>query len=673
MADRLAPAGLTAQQDAAAARSGPVLVLAGAGTGKTKTLTAAVAHRIQIRDIAASRILAVTFTNKAAAEMAARIRATLGQSAAPHWIGTFHGLGARQLRIEPEIAGLRPGFDILDADDSRRIVKRVMKALNLAGGGDGVAIGRDPLKVVCNRLATLKDGLIAPEEAPARIEAMIAEANRTDTPVDVPGLRATATVYASYQRTLRDANAADFGDLLLWPARAMQRNEAYRVRWAERFDCVLADEFQDVNLAQFTWLRLLAADHGEIFCVGDDDQSIYSWRGADIGHIRRFTRDFPGATQIRLEENFRSTAHILGGANAVIARDRARLGKTLFTRKPAGDPIEIVAFRNAEAEALGIVAEMQRRHGEGVGWDAMAILYRGNALSRGFEEALMRARIPYVLVGDVGFYQRAEIKDALALLRLFATPDDAQADEALRRVINVPARGFGAKAMEALATEAAWRQVPLLVALDTAELPPKTRSAGLAFVDAVRGVGRDRGATLADQLSLLLDATGYRAMLRDSRAETTEGRLENVQELIQLAGNFHTARELLDHAALATGGPNEIETGRVRLMTLHKGKGLEFPHVFLPAWEAGTFPPDYGDQSEERRLAYVAITRGMRRVTITHCEFRRGYTTPSCFIDDIPAQHRIEGWLRGPTDQTRRSRPRLTLDAATSAELLRRF
>ena len=321
MAERLATAGLTAQQEAAAAQCGAVLVLAGAGTGKTKTLTAAVAHRIEIRGVAASRILAVTFTNKAAAEMAARIRATLGQAAAPHWIGTFHGLGARQLRIEPEIAGLRPGFDILDADDSRRIVKRVMKALSLAGGGD-VTIGRDPLKVMCNRIAALKDGLVTPEEAPARIEAMIAEANRTDTPVDVPGLRATAQVYANYQRTLRDANAADFGDLLLWPARAMQRNETYRLRWAERFDCVLADEFQDVNMAQFTWLRLLAADHGEIFCVGDDDQSIYSWRGADIQHIRRFTRDFPEATQIRLEENFRSTAHILDAANAVIASAR---------------------------------------------------------------------------------------------------------------------------------------------------------------------------------------------------------------------------------------------------------------------------------------------------------------------------------------------------------------
>ena len=643
-------AGLTTSQTDAATRTGPVLVLAGAGTGKTRCLTAAVAHRIAVRGIPAGRI-----------------RAALGEAAAPRWIGTFHGLGARQLRIEPEVAGLRPGFDILNADDSRRIVKRVMQAMNLAAGDEAVSIGRDPLKAMCNRISSWKDSLVTPEEAPARVEAMIAGANRLDAPVDAPGLRAAAVIYPAYQRTLRDANAADFGDLLLWPTLAMLRNQAYRGRWVAHFDCILADEFQDVNNAQYTWLRLLAAGHRDIFVVGDDDQSVYGWRGADIQHIRRFAHTFPGAAQIRLEENFRLTGHILDAANAVIAQDRARLGKTLFTRKEDGDKVEVVGFRNAEAEAAGIIAEMLRRHAEGVGWNAMAVLYRSNALSRGFEEALMRARVPYVLVGDVGFYLRAEIKDALALLRLSATPDSPQADEAFRRVINTPARGFGAKAMEAVEAEAAWRQVPLFVVLETAALPPRTRAAGLAFVDAIRGVGRDPRATLADQLSLLLDATGYRAMLRDSRAETTEGRLDNVQELIQLAGQFHSARELLDHAALSTGGPDEEETERVRLMTMHKGKGLEFPHVFLPAWEAGLFPPDYGDRSEERRLAYVAITRGMQRISISHCEFRRGYTAPSCFIDDIPHQHRVDGWLRRPADRMPRPRPRSTSDALDAA------
>ena len=666
-------ADLTDQQLEAAEATGPVLVLAGAGTGKTKTLTAAVIHRIQACAVSPSRILAVTFTNKAAREMISRIQAGLGQDAAPHWIGTFHGLAARQLRIEPEVAGLRPGFDILDADDSRRIVKRVMKTLNLAAGDEGLQIGRDPLKVMCNRLSKFKDNLITPQDAPAQVEAMIAEAHRLGSPVDPDGLRASARVYADYQRTLRDGNAADFGDLLLWPTLALLRNTDYRRRWSERFDVLLADEYQDVNHAQYNWLRLLSAGHEQLFAVGDDDQSVYSFRGADIQYIRRFTRDFPNARQIRLEENFRSTGHILAAANAVISRDRNRLGKTLFTRKPIGDRIEVVPFRNPEAEALGIVSEIQRRHAEGLTWSDFAILYRSNALSRQFEEALMRARIPYVLVGDVGFYERAEIKDVLALLRLCATPEDRQSDEAFRRVINVPARGFGAKALQEVENEAAWRQVPLLTALETAELPPKTRSAGLAFVDAIKGIARDRASTLADQLSLLIDATGYRAMLRDSKAETTEGRLENVQELIQLAGSFHTARDLLDHAALSTSGPKEGNADQVRLMTLHKGKGLEFPHVFLPAWEAGSFPPDYGDLSEERRLAYVAITRGMRRVTITHCDFRRGYASPSCFIADLPGESRSDGWLRGSDRLTGRRTDPSRIDGAAAAALLRQF
>jgi len=263
----------------------------------------------------------------------------------------------------------------------------------------------------------------------------------------------------------------------------------------------------------------------------------------------------------------------------------------------------------------------------------------------------MRAHIPHVLVGDVGFYQRAEIKDALALLRLAATPDERQSDEAFRRVINEPRRGFGAKAMDALEAEASFRNVSLLRALETTPLPPKARAAGLLFADQIRRIADDHSHTLADQLSLLLDATGYRATLRDSKAEDAEGRLENLGELLALAGSFHTARELLDHASLATSRPGEDETARVRLMTLHKAKGLEFPQVFLPAWESGSFPSDYGDLGEERRLAYVALTRGMRRIAITHCGFRRGPASPSSFIDDMPDADRVQGWLR---DQGRR-------------------
>jgi DNA helicase-2/ATP-dependent DNA helicase PcrA len=628
-----------------------VLVLAGAGTGKTRTLTAAVARRIIVSGIDPSRILSVTFTNKAAREMSDRIQSTLGIGSVPRWVGTFHGLGARQLRAEPEVAGLRPGFDILDADDSRRMIKRCMKAMNLAGGGDEPnPPGKDPLKAVVNAIGKFKDNLIAPSEAAGSVEAMIAQSHRSHRPertIDPYALRSAVAVYVDYQRRLREANAADFGDLLLWPTRAMQDNEDYRHRWAARFDCLHGDEYQDVCFAQYRWLRLLAADHKQLFVVGDDDQSIYSWRGADLAFIRRFPKDFPKAMQIKLEENFRSTSHILGAANAVISYDRQRIGKTLFTKKESGDPIEIVKFRDAEDEARGIAGEIQRRLADGLKSSDIAILYRSNFLSRGFEEALMRAKIPYVLIGDVGFYQRAEIKDALALLRIASAPDDLQSDEAVRRVINVPTRGFGPKAMEVLEGEAEWRRVSLLRAIETAALPPRARCEGLKFADQVRAIGANAGSTVADQLSLLVDGTGYRAMLRASRAETTEGRLENVQELIQLAGGFHSARELLDHAALATNGPDEETAGgQVSMMTMHRAKGLEFTHVFLPAWEAQVVPSQYGDFAEERRLAYVALTRGMRRVTISHSEFRRGSGNASPFIDDIPATHRVDGWIR---------------------------
>ena len=330
----------------------------------------------------------------------------------------------------------------------------------------------------------------------------------------------------------------------------------------------------------------------------------------------------------------------------MIARDPSRLGKTLRATKPIGLPIEVVGFSDPPAEAAGLVAEIKRRRAGGADWHDMAVLYRSNYMSRPFEEALMRAQVPYVIVGDVGFYQRAEIKDALALLRLAACPDDYQSDEAFRRVANVPTRGLGPKAMEEIHDEAAFRMVPLLRAVETAKLPPKARAAALAFVEAIRSVARDREATLADQLSMLVDRTGYRAMLRESRAEETVDRLENLQELLTLAGGFHTATELLDHAALASAAPGETVDRRVQLMTLHKGKGLEFPHVFLAGWDTGAFPSAYGDHDEERRLAYVALTRGMQRVAVSHVSYRGSFARPSPFIEDIPTANRVAGWLR---------------------------
>ena len=627
---------LTPAQREAAMHPGSTLVLAGAGTGKTSTLTASVVFKIECEQIPASRILVSTFTNKAAAEMSERIRAALGEYAAPNWLGTFHGLGARQLRIAPELAGLRKDFEILDAGDAHLLIKRIMKAMNLANDAE-TAGGRDPVKTIANKISAFKDQLITEETASARIEAMIAAADRRGEPIESMTLRNAGKIYALYQQRLRDANAADFGDLLLWPTLALMQRRPYRRQWAERFDAVLADEYQDINFAQYSWLKAMASHCKRLFAVGDDDQSIYGWRGADVSLIRRFTRDFPNAGEVRLEENFRSTGHILAAANAVIAGDKNRLGKTLYTSQGDGQPITIATYRDAEAEALELATAINKRHGEGVPWDHMAVLYRTNVLSRAFEEALMRAKIPYELVGDVGFYARQEIKIALAYLRLATHPDDRQSDEAFRRVINEPRRGFGPQAMAIVEDEAAFRSVSMLCALDTANLPPKARGEGLKMADQVRRIGADASHSLADQISLLLDACGYRQLLRASKAENSAARLENLEELVSLASSFHSARELLDHVALATNRASEGAMPCVRLMTMHRAKGLEFEHVFLPAFENGIIPSTYGDADEERRLAYVALTRGKRHVTISSAQFRRGPSDPSPFIEDIPA------------------------------------
>lgn len=639
-------AGLTPAQADAASHDGAILVLAGAGTGKTRTLTAGVALRIVDQHVSPHRILCVTFTNKAAAEMKERIATMLAGSTVPSWIGTYHGLGARQLRAEPQIGNLRERFDILDADDSKRMVKRIIKAMNPRDIEDVSTDERDPVKMICGLIGKMKDRLIPPNDRAGYVERLIAAERNRGMPVDVHGLRLAASVYVEYQRRLVEANSADFGDLLLWPALAMQRDLAYRQRWADRFDRVLADEYQDINHAQYVWLRAFAQGHGKLFVVGDDAQSIYSWRGSDIGYIRRFTQDFPKAAKVALEDNFRSTGHILAAANAVIALDESRLEKTLRPTKAIGDPIEVVSFRDAEDEAAGIVAEIRRRATEGLGWEEMAVLYRSNFMSRGLEEALMRAKVPYVIVGDVGFYQRAEIKDALALLRLAEHPDTPQSNEAFRRVCNTPSRGLGPKALAALEDEADFRRTSLLRAVETVQLPPRATAAVLTFAAAIRTVAADTALTVADRLSLLLDGTGYREMLRLSRAETDEGRLDNIAELLQLAGSFQSVPELLDHAALASAAPGEDTGGRVQLMTLHKGKGLEFRHVFLPGWDQGTFPSAFGDSDEERRLAYVALTRGMERVSISYVTFRRGYTKPSLFLLNIPPENHVLGWIR---------------------------
>ena len=641
-------ADLTAEQRQAARATGAVLVLAGAGSGKTRSLVAGIDARIVERRIPPDRILAVTFTNKAAGEMRERIRSSLGVDA-PHWLGTFHALGARMLRIEPEVAGLRPGFDVLDAGDSQRILRRLLAEATASLGGDDRGEGRDRklLKTIGDRISRMKDQLVTDRTVSDHVEALVAERRARRQPCDEPGWRLTVRVYRLYQAELRTLNAADFGDLVLWPALALRRDESYRKRWSERFDCVLTDEFQDVNRAQMVWLRELSRGHGELFCVGDDSQSIYSWRGADIGYIRRFQADFPGATVVRLEENFRSTGHILDAANAVIAHDRSRLDKRLFTRLGQGLPVEVVATQDGDAEAIAIAQEIGRRAAEGVPYEDMAILYRANRLSRVLEEQLLAARIPYCIVGDTGFYQRVAVKDALALLRLSACPEDRQSDEAFRRVANKPTRGLGAKALGLIEVEAGWREVPLLEAMDTAPLPKATAARLAEFKATVMAAGMLQGK-LADRLHFLLDRTGYVAMLRAGEEDEADVALENLAELGRLADGFATVTDLLEHAALAAAGPREQSEGRVQLMTLHRAKGLEFPHVFLPGWNAGIFPSASADDvDEELRLAYVGLTRGMRRVSVCWSRFRDGRPTgASPLVGFLPPANYVLGWHR---------------------------
>lgn len=643
-------AGLTPAQREAAGQAGAVVVLAGAGTGKTRTLVAGIVDRIVRRGMAPHRILAVTFTNKAAAEMKSRIATALGAERAPYWVGTFHAHGRRQLRTDPDIAGLRPGFDICDAEDSRRIVRRLLEKARDAGimeDDDGETFRRR-VKSIATRIAMLKEDMILPEQAIISTEGLIASRKLAD-PDDIMAWRDAAALYPAYQAMLREANMADFTDLLLWPTVTMLRDETYRQDWAARFDAVLADEFQDVNRLQFLWLRALARDHGELFVVGDDAQSIYGWRGANVAIIRNFLREFPDGRMIALEENFRSTGHILAAANAVIAGDSSRLEKTLYTASGEGAPLEIVSWTGSLEEAQGIAAEIGRRAAEGVPYEEMAILYRYNFLSRIVEEQLLRSKIPYELVNDTAFWQRAVIRDALALLRLSCCPDERQSDDAFRRVVNQPARGVGAKTLARLEQLADEEAVSLFRAaeMSVARANGKAARRLQAFLALVRSVGQSEDPSLSGRIGRLVEESGYADM---HRAAGEEGRaaLENLHELRELARDFTVVEDLFDHAALGSAKHGEDALGRVKLMTIHGSKGLEFGHVFLLGWEDTLFPSRANpDQDEERRLAYVALTRGRRRVAISWCAWRNGRPAgANSFIDEIPAQAKRDGWAR---------------------------
>ncbi len=620
------------QREAVETVDGPLLVLAGAGTGKTRVLTTRFAHILLTGRAAPGQVLAVTFTNKAAREMRERVGAILGRPVEGLWLGTFHALCARMLRRHAEFVGLTSSFSILDSDDQLRLLKQVMEAERV----DAKRWAPPALMAVIQRW---KDrGL-----TPARVT--------TAEDTDFANGRARE-LYAAYQARLRSLNAADFGDLLLHMTEILREQPEVLAQYHRMFHYILVDEYQDTNLVQYLWLRLLAQAHRNICCVGDDDQSIYSWRGAEVENILRFEKDFEGAHIVRLEANYRSTAPILAAASALIAHNEGRLGKTLRPGRQdaSGEKVAVVSLWDSDEEArmVGDRIEALRREGEPLA--ETAILVRAGFQTRAFEERLITLGVPYRVVGGLRFYERQEIRDAIAYMRVTVQPAD---DLAFERIINVPRRGIGEVALRSMHETARTEGVALseaaarLVANGGLKGRPKQQ------VDALlRGFERWRGMLERDghvvTVATLLDESGYTEMWQQDKSPEAPGRLENLKELVRALADFETLPGFLDHVALVMENEENAAGDRASLMTLHGAKGLEFDTVFLPGWEEGLFPNQRAlDESgakgleEERRLAYVGITRARRRAIISHAANRRIYASwqssiPSRFIDELP-------------------------------------
>jgi len=652
-----------AQREAVEHGSGPLLVLAGAGSGKTRVLTRRVARLIEQEGVPPHQVLAVTFTNKAAGEMRSRIADLLGSEPAGMWSGTFHAIGARLLRIHAALAGRTQSFTIYDEDDTLAAVKHVMERLRISPKE------RPPQAIV----AAISDAK----------NALVSSAEYEQLAMD-PFSKAAAQVYRELDVALRQANAVTFDDLLVLPVHLLEQNPDVLERYRKRFRYILVDEYQDTNRAQYRFVSLLGSGHGNVTVVGDDDQSIYGWRGADIRNILDFEHDFQGARIVRLEENYRSTPQILAVANAAISANTSRKGKTLRTTRPAGDTVQVVAALDERDEAEFVVEEISERRyaARGRPLRDFAILYRTNSQSRAIEEALRRHAIQYRLVGAVRFYDRREVKDLLAWLRIVANPAD---DEAFRRAVSAPRRGVGDTTLEALASFATTAGIPMLAAATharfTASLRPSTRDALATFSALVQRMHeKAKEAPVNELLRDLVLAIDYEQHLRAEGPGAVE-RLDNVRELI--AGAVETVQDEageigltpLDHflqrATLVTSADAlDPSADAVTLMTLHNAKGLEFPVVFLTGLEEGLFPlsrsrEDAESLEEERRLFYVGVTRAQDLLLISHARSRRrnGETMPSMrssFLAEIPAslvRDRATIRLRGSAQQWDRPTP----------------
>lgn len=628
------------QRLAVTTTEGPVLVLAGAGTGKTRVLTTRIAHILRLGLAYPSQILAVTFTNKAAREMKNRIGELVGGAVeGMPWLGTFHSIGVKILRRHAELVGLNSNFTILDTDDVIRLIKQLIQA-------EGLDDKRWPARTFANMIDGWKNHGLAPDQIPEGDARSFGNGKGRE-------------LYRAYQERLQTLNACDFGDLLMHPIHIFQKNADVLREYHKKFRYILVDEYQDTNTAQYLWLRLLAQRPAgqtvNLCCVGDDDQSIYGWRGAEIDNILRFEKDFPGATVIRLERNYRSTSHILGAASYLIAHNEGRLGKTLFTdNKTENDQkVKVHAAWDSEEEARAIGEEIEQLQHQGLALNDIAILVRASFQMREFEDRFVTLGLNYRVIGGPRFYERQEIRDALAYFRVVAQPSD---DLAFERIINTPKRGLGEATVRQIHDTARARNEPMLKAsqemVETDELKPKPRSSLRKLVEDFRRWQNMLDNTPNTELAeTILDESGYTAMWQADRSAEAPGRLENLKELIHSMEDFESLRSFLEHISLVMDTEKNEDMDAVNIMTLHSAKGLEFNTVFLPGWEEGLFPHqrslDEGGRAgleEERRLAYVGLTRAKENLHIWFVSNRRIHglwqtTIPSRFLDELPNEH----------------------------------
>jgi DNA helicase-2/ATP-dependent DNA helicase PcrA len=624
------------QRQAVTHEGGPLLVLAGAGTGKTRVLTSRIAHLLINGRARPSQILAVTFTNKAAREMLDRVATLIGGAADGMWLGTFHAIGVRILRRHAELLGLKSNFTILDTDDQTRLIKQLLQA-------EEIDDKKWPPRVLSGIIQRWKDRALTPDKVGGEDAGEFANGR-------------AAEIYRQYQERLLEVNAVDFGDLIMHCVILWQKHPDVLAQYHRRFRHILVDEYQDTNVAQYLWLRLLAQGTQDVCCVGDDDQSIYGWRGAEVGNILRFEKDFPGATIVRLERNYRSTPHILAAASHLITHNDGRLGKTLWTEVKEGERVRMRGVWDGDEEARSIGEEIEALQRDKHALSQIAILVRAGFQTREFEERFITLGLPYRVIGGPRFYERAEIRDAMAYCRVVVQPDD---DLAFERIYNTPRRGLGESALRTLRSISRSQKVSLFEAtrraLETDELKARPRK---TLGDLIRSFDRWRamldGMKHVEVVETILDESGYTEMLKLDRSPEAQGRLENLKELTNALEEFESLPSFLEHVALVTDNAERAGTDMVSIMTLHAAKGLEFDTVFLPGWEEGLFPnqralDDKGlsGLEEERRLAYVGLTRARKRAYVSFAANRRIFNQwqsaiPSRFLRELPTDHLAE-------------------------------